>query len=319
MEINFEKILNTLELPIAIFDENDRIIYSNAQFQKVFAQMEQNLTLEELKNHFPQYTFGLKQSENLKILTIKENQGSLDEAYSEFVSTVSHELRTPLTSIRGFADTMQNSYDRLEKAQIVKFLGIIKDQSNRLIKLVENLLSISKMQAQKENFIYKSIQIKDQIAQILPILQKQYPSHKFLLKTSGFIPPILADENKFQQILINLLDNAAKYSPPDSNVKIQITDCDNMVSIKIKDEGSGIAEKDFDKIFEKFVRIENHLTQKAQGSGLGLYIVKNLIEKMGGKISLISSQTPPTGTEFTITLPVANYTAQSGKKLKENR
>lgn len=153
MEINFEKILNTLELSIAIFDENDRIIYSNAQFQKVFAQMEQNLTLEELKNHFPQYTFGLKQSENLKILTIKENQGSLDEAYSEFVSTVSHELRTPLTSIRGFADTMQNSYDRLEKAQIVKFLGIIKDQSNRLIKLVENLLSISKMQAQKENFI----------------------------------------------------------------------------------------------------------------------------------------------------------------------
>lgn len=296
MEINFEKILNTLEHPIAIFDENDRIIYSNAQFQKVFAQMEQNLTLEELKNNFPQYTFNAQQSENLKILTIKENQGSLEEAYSEFVSTVSHELRTPLTSIRGFADTMQNSYDRLEKAQIVKFLGIIKDQSNRLIKLVENLLSISKMQAQKENFIYKSIQIKDQIAQILPILQKQYPDHKFLLKTPEFMPPILADENKFQQILINLLDNAAKYSPPGSNVRIQIKDSDNMVSIKIKDGGSGIAEKDFDKIFEKFVRIENHLTQKAEGSGLGLYIVKNLIEKMGGKITLTSSQTPLTGT-----------------------
>lgn len=132
---------------------------------------------------------------------------------------------------------------------------------------MENLLSISKMQAQKENFIYKSIQIKDQIAQILPILQKQYPDHKFLLKTPEFMPPILADENKFQQILINLLDNAAKYSPPGSNVRIQIKDSDNMVSIKIKDGGSGIAEKDFDKIFEKFVRIENHLTQKAEGSG----------------------------------------------------
>ena len=314
MKIDFEEILNTINFPTAIFDEENRLVYANPAFQGHFQNIETGTKLEEIKNKLNNIPLQIKNAKNLKILTFDGSSENLEEAYSEFVSTVSHEL----TSIRGFADTMLGSYGRLEPAQILKFLGIIKDQSNRLIKLVENLLSISKMHSQKENFIYKSVQVKDQLAQILPILQKQYPSHRFVTENSGFLPAVLADENKFQQILINLLDNAAKYSPQGSTVTIKTADNDNMVSINIKDEGAGIAQEDCEKIFEKFVRIENHLTQKAEGSGLGLYIVKNLIEKMGGKISVKSSQTPPTGTIFKIELPAANYTAQSGKKLKEN-
>lgn len=319
MEINFEKILTNQKAPIAVFDENDKLIFSNLAFNKYFTKNIKTLTLKDLKSELSDFELDINKIDNLTILTIDNSSKKLEDAYTEFVSTVSHELRTPLTSIRGFSDTMISSYNRLEPEQILKFLGIIKDQSNRLIKLVENLLSVSKLHSQKDTLIYKSVQVKDQIAQILPILQKQYPLHKFIFNNTESAPPVLADENKFQQILINLLDNAAKYSPKGSAIQITIADCDNMVSVKIKDEGSGIAQNDYEKIFEKFVRIENHLTQKAEGSGLGLYIVKNLTEKMGGKISVNSTQTQPSGTEFNIMLPAANYTAQSGQKLKENR
>ncbi len=319
MEINYEKILNSLSCPVAVFDEDDRLVSANPAFFKHFPNLSGNITLKTIKSALPNTPINIEKSDNLQILTFCGPSENMEAAYTEFVSTVSHELRTPLTSIRGFAQTMISSYDRLETAQILKFLGIIKDQSNRLIKLVENLLSISKMQSQKENFVYKSLNINDLLAQILPILQKQYPSHKFSTEITRTTPLILADEDKLQQILINLIDNAAKYSPQGSTVQILTAGSGNSAHIEIKDQGAGIAPEDFDKIFEKFTRIENHLTQKTEGSGLGLYIVKNLVEKMGGKITLTSSTTPPAGTKFTLELPAADYAAQSGKKLKENQ
>ncbi len=228
-----------------------------------------------------------------------EKQNNLDQAHIDFISTVSHELRTPLTSIRGFADTLLTSYDRLTLEQREKFLNIIKDQSNRLINLVENLLTVSKMQSDKELMIYKSIDVQPFVDACVQMIKNQYKTHKYILNYEKNLPKIMVDTDKFQQILLNLIDNASKYSPENSTVWVSVSQNfnDNTVIISVKDEGIGIKEEDLDKIFNKFSRIDSPLTRKIQGNGLGLYITKTLVEKMNGKILVESNEN---GSKFDV-------------------
>lgn len=318
--VDFEKILDNLDDPIAVYDKNGTILHSNGAFDILNTDINALSSLKDkgiVRLNDSDYTVQKKQCDDVMLLLLKKEPKGLDETYSDFISTVSHELRTPLTSIRGFADTMLFSFDKLENTQIQKFLAIIKDQSNRLISLIENLLSIAKMQSEKENLVYKSVDVKTQIDRVLFIMKNQHKNHIFKFNCETKIPPALADENKFQQIMINLLDNAAKYSPKNSVIEISARECKSsgFLTINVKDNGEGICDSDQSKIFEKFMRVESHLTRKAQGSGLGLYIVKNLVEKMNGKISVESALN--TGSTFSLSLPVAGYTAQSDKKIME--
>lgn len=248
--------------------------------------------------------------------TTKSELNELEQAHLDFISTVSHELRTPLTSIRGFADTLLSSYDRLTPEQREKFLGIIKDQSNRLIKLVENLLTVSKMQSNKELLVYKTIDVQPFVESCIQMVKLQYKTHKYKCNYEKNLPKILIDTDKFQQILLNLLDNASKYSNDGSVVNIKVVQNynDNSISISIKDEGIGISKEDINKIFNKFSRIDSPLTRKIQGNGLGLYITKTLVEKMNGEISVQSSEK---GSEFTVKFKAATPEDSGLKKLKE--
>lgn len=225
------------------------------------------------------------------------------QSQHDFISTVSHELRTPLTSIRGFAQTMLSSWDMLDNDSKKQFLKIIEEQSNRLIKLVENVLAVSKVQS-KENYVYKSVSANSSIKAVIPIVQQQYKTHKIVTEFNEKLPPIVVDNNNFQQIIINLVENACKYSKQGSEVRIK-TDFapNNFVSIKIIDHGVGIKDDDKERIFEKFSRIDNPLTRKTQGSGLGLFITKSLTEKMNGQISFKNMEK---GTEFEIKFPQYN-------------
>lgn len=230
----------------------------------------------------------------------------------DFISTVSHELRTPLTSIRGFAQTMLASWDKLDDENKKKFIQIIEQQSNRLINLVENMLSVNKLQSFKDKLVYKNTNANSLIDPIVQIIKHQYPNHNFECEFNKKIPQILVDTDKFQQIMTNLIENAAKYSNEGTKITIK-TDfsCSpDFISIKIIDEGIGIKEEDFDKIFSKFSRLDNPLTRKVQGSGLGLYITKTLIKKMNGEIDVKSSDS---GTTFEVFLPVENIENQAAK------
>ena len=218
----------------------------------------------------------------------------------EFIATVSHEMRTPLTSIRGFSQTLLNSWDKIKDEDKKKFIGIIEDQSNRLIHLVENILSVSKMNA--GNQVLKQVDINACIKRVLPILEEQHKQNKFETKLSKENPIAYIDEDKFQQIMTNLIDNAGKYSEEEIIVSTEIQN--DTIKIKVQDFGVGIKEEDFDKIFQKFSRLENHLTSKTQGNGLGLYITKQLVENMGGKISFVSKFGE--GTTFEVDFPIYN-------------
>ncbi len=245
---------------------------------------------------------------------MKENERN----YEDFISTVSHELRTPLTSIRGFAQTMLASWDKLDDESKKKFLKIIEDQSNRLINLVENMLSATKLSLNKDNLILKEIYITPVVETVVQVVKSQYPDKKFTIAIDGKTPPILADKDKFTQIITNIIENAAKYGEENSTINIttNFSGCDNYISIKIQNTGIGIAEEDYEKIFTKFSRLDNPLTRKVQGSGLGLYITKNLTEKMDGKISVksIPDKDGKYLTTFEILMPAGDVEKQARAK-----
>lgn len=220
----------------------------------------------------------------------------------EIISTVSHEMRTPLTSIRGFSQTLLSSWDKIDDENKKKFIKIIEEQSNRLINLIENILSVSK--ENYEALVFKSADVNVLIEKVMPIIKEKYKTHQFILKLGQNIPNARLDEDKFQQIIMNLLDNAGKYSAEESQVFITTEYTGDNISIKIKDSGVGIKEEDIGKLFNKFSRIENHLTSKTQGNGLGLYITKFLVDKMDGSITVASEFGK--GTEFEIRFPVYN-------------
>lgn len=236
------------------------------------------------------------------------------QSYEDFISTVSHELRTPLTSIRGFAQTMLQSYDKLDDESKKKFLKIIEEQSNRLIHLIENMLKVQN----NEDFIFKTVNAKPLIEDVIQIVKQKYNEHHFVLNYNKKLPKILVDTDKFQQIMTNLVENGAKYSDKGTTITVtaDFAQKEDYITIKVTDEGIGINEEDFDKIFEKFSRIDNPLTRKVQGSGLGLYITKMLVTKMNGEIKVQSSNK---GTTFELNIPSENIERQAREKCSPTR
>lgn len=234
--------------------------------------------------------------------------------YEDFISTVSHELRTPLTSIRGFSQTMLASWDKLDDESKKKFLKIIVEQSNRLINLVENMLSVTKLQGAKENLIYKEVSIKPVVEMIASIVKNQYKDKSFKVDINSKVPNILVDKDKFQQIMTNLMENAAKYGDEGSVIEVRAAYVPENVCIEVINSGIEIPKEDYEKIFTKFSRIDNPLTRKVQGSGLGLYITKSLVEKMGGKIFVTSGNGI---TKFSVSMPAGNIERQAREKCKQ--
>ena len=234
--------------------------------------------------------------------------------YEDFISTVSHELRTPLTSIRGFSQTMLASWDKLDDESKKRFLQIIVEQSNRLINLVENMLSVTKLHNTKDNLIFKEIQIKPIVEMIVSIVKSQYKDKSFKIDILSNIPAILVDKDKFQQIMTNLIENAAKYGDKNSMIEVKANYLSDSVYIDVINRGIEIPKEDYEKIFTKFSRIDNPLTRKVQGSGLGLYITKNLVEKMDGEIFVKSDNGL---TTFTVKFPAANIERQAREICKQ--
>ena len=232
-----------------------------------------------------------------------------DKLQQDFISTVSHELRTPLTSIRGFSQTMLNSWDKLDDESKKKFLKIIEEQSNRLIHLVENILSVSKLQNNSEKFQLREVNPLNIIDTVITIISAQYKNHTFTVNSTKNLPSILADSDKFQQIMTNLIENGAKYSFDNTEIITDLSVNGDFVSIKVTDTGHEISPDDYDKIFEKFSRLDNPLTREVQGNGLGLYITKNLTEGMNGKIRVNSENNK---TTFEVMFPI--YSIERGLK-----
>ena len=215
---------------------------------------------------------------------------------------------------------MLSSWDKLDDDNKKKFIKIIEEQSNRLIHLVENMLAVTKIKSGSV-VVYNEVDIKPVIEQTVTIVKNQYPSQNFELTIKNNLPKIFADKDKFQQIMTNLIENSAKYSPDSTTTKISATAIMDNVEIKVSNIGIGINKDDYEKIFTKFSRIDNPLTRKVQGSGLGLFITKNLTEKMGGSIYVesvpLGDNSGMSNITFVLHMPVKSIEEQA--KIKCNR
>lgn len=231
---------------------------------------------------------------------------NLDRAQIEFVSTVSHELRTPLTSIKGFIETLLRAGDKLTEESKKKYITIVKEQADRLIRLVEDLLAVSRLESQSQQLTVRALDLENYINKVCDSLGSKALKHKVVKNIEQGIPNIWADADRLEQILTNLIDNAIKYSPQSSIVTINVSSLINDQNIKDKlkieviDQGVGIAKGDLQKIFTKFGRLDNPLTRQTEGTGLGLFITKSLVLALKGEINVSSK---PGETAFTAILP----------------
>jgi two-component system, OmpR family, phosphate regulon sensor histidine kinase PhoR len=223
----------------------------------------------------------------------------------DFVSTVSHELRTPLTSIKGFAETLINSGDKVKAEDRTRFLKIIKQQADHLTRLVEDLLFVSRLDNQKIHLVVREIEIKKYIDKVCEALSTQAASRVFLYSFPPGLPRAMADSDRLEQILSNLISNAIKYSPDNTQITLSagLSEDKKMIKVSITDQGVGITADNHEVIFNRFSRLDNPLTRETKGTGLGLYITKSLVHSMNGEIFL--ENTNPKETTFSFTLPVS--------------
>ncbi len=217
------------------------------------------------------------------------------------MSTVSHEFKSPLTSIRQLAEMLVHSrVPSPEKRQ--KYYTTILQQSERLSHLIENILDFSKMEEGQKAFRFEKANIVSLVREVVGFFENHLADKGFKISlfVDGSIPEIVFDKEAMEQVMHNLLDNACKYSGDSKTVDVYISTKGNKVVISVKDFGIGIRKEDQDKIFSRFYRGGEELTQTVKGSGIGLTIVRQIVKAHFGKIYVESS--PGKGSMFIILL-----------------
>jgi two-component system phosphate regulon sensor histidine kinase PhoR len=229
---------------------------------------------------------------------------SVERMKGEFVSTVSHELRTPLTSIKGFIRTLlddtEGYYDREMQTE---FYRIIDTECDRLVRLISDLLNLSRIESGRSlELVLVEVDLARLINRAVETQRSYTSSHEFEVIVDDDLPHITADQDKVEQMLTNLLSNAIKYSPDGGTITIRARSLGENVSVSIADQGLGIPPEHLGKLFTRFHRVDSRDTRKQYGTGIGLYLVKHLVEAHKGEITVAS--TLGTGSTFTFVLPV---------------
>jgi signal transduction histidine kinase len=228
-----------------------------------------------------------------------------DQAKSEFVSFVAHELRTPMTSIRGYADALAQGMCGPLEGQQAQFIQTICSNAERMQVLVSDLLDISRIETGHLQLEIQETDLTSALKEALQATQRQIQarSQQLTVKIPQDLPPVRADPARLTQILTNLLSNAHKYTPDGGRIGVQAWSQNGYVHCAVSDTGVGISPEDQTRLFTKFFRAEDPAVREMPGTGLGLCIVKNLVEIQGGEIHVKSEIGK--GTTFAFTMPAA--------------
>ena len=225
----------------------------------------------------------------------------LDNMQKELVADVSHELKTPITSIMGYADTLlEGGYD--EETQ-TKFLNVIASESRRMARLVTDLLTLSRYDSNKKKTRKETFDLGElvKMCQEKLAIEIKKKGHKVNSFVTADVPPVYADKDDIERVVLNILTNSIKYTPDNGEIKIYVGFVYNDAYIKIFDNGIGIPEDDLSRIFERFYRVDKARTREMGGTGLGLSIAKEILDKNGGSIDIKSKVGE--GTEVVIRIP----------------
>ena len=334
LDINNSVFLHMTDGIIA-FDRDGKIILINpaakklmnilpehTTFEDIFGKLHLNINLEkiiylenwtnteerfQIEDRFVNTYFAPFKKENDRtvgvIVVIQDitEHVKLDNMRKEFIADVSHELKTPITSIMGYSDTLiESEYD---KEMQTKFLGVISTEARRMAKLVTDLLSLSrfdqgKMEVKKEEFDLGALVKRCQDKLQIELDKKNIGVECFV---TANVPNVYAEKDGIERVVINILTNSIKYTDENGSIKIYVGFVYNDAYIKIIDNGIGIPEDDLKRIFERFYRVDKARTRKMGGSGLGLSIAKEILDRNQGTIDIKSEYGK--GTEVVIRIP----------------
>ena len=278
---------------------------------------EEELTIEEVRDILDEasqvvvYSHRLEQkSRELEAATAElraanERLKELDRLKDDFVSTVTHELRTPLTSIRAFTEILLDDPE-VELNQRKKFLGIITKETERLTRLINQVLDLAKIESGKAEWAQAPVDMKDVISDTLSAMGQVFKEKNIdvVARLPDKVSPVTADLDRMIQVMLNLLSNAAKFcDPTHGRIEITLVEKSGSLQVEVRDNGRGISPEHQVEIFSKFHQVGDALTDKPHGSGLGLHISRQIIEHFGGRLWVDSDL--GCGASFSFSVPVS--------------
>lgn len=239
----------------------------------------------------------------------------LEQARSDFVSMVSHELRTPLTSIKAYVDTLLRDDVQFDEEARKRFVQVIARETERMIRLINDLLNLSRMEAGRLELKVTFVDLPDLVRRAVGRAGSYTEKHEVTLDLPEEIPPVLAEPEKLEQVVLNLIANAVKYSPPASEVRVSVRKLNDRAEVTVADSGIGIPEDQLPYVFDKYHQVDRTGSLAARGSGLGLYVSKTIVEAHGGRIWAESKEAAGTTVHFTV--PLASPDWLPGKPGKQ--
>ena len=321
-------IISSIQEGLLVFDKHGKIVLSNDSFKKIIEESDiedkyyweavrvpqfsdlikkvteegRNYVAEELpiqdKFFICSVTFLESREETVVILSDITEMKNVEKIKKDFVVNVSHELRTPLTAIKGFVETLEESVEEESR----NYVEIIKRNTDRLINIVKDLLVLSELEEKGTTLELEKVHLKEMIERILKIFEPGMKEKGLGLELhfEDTTPLIMADAFKLEQALINLIDNAVKYTEQ-GTIAISLKHLDKQVMIEITDTGIGIPEEHISRLFERFYVVDKSRSKRLGGTGLGLSIVKHIVLLHNGTLQVKSL--PSQGTTFSISLP----------------
>jgi two-component system phosphate regulon sensor histidine kinase PhoR len=222
----------------------------------------------------------------------------------QFVDTATHELRTPLANIKAYAETLALA-DVIDIEQQKQFLNTINSEATRLARFVDDLLSVSSMELGSLSLNKQTTDLRRMLNEVLAKIRPQVEEKRLALEVTlpEKMPEPEMDKDKIATVLVNLLGNAVKYTPPNGRVAFRVNITDKHIEVSVTDTGVGIAADELEKVFEKFYRSSDPRVQEQTGTGLGLALSQEVVRLHGGKITVESELNK--GSTFTMTLPLA--------------
>ena len=227
-----------------------------------------------------------------------------EEMRKEFVANVSHELRTPLTNIRSYAETLRDTGD--VPAEVSRsFLDIIIGETDRMTHIVQDLLTLSRLDSGQSELHMTRFHFGNAIDSVCRAVELDAQRHGHILERlyhAQELPMIVADQDRLEQVMMNVIGNSIKYTPDGGHISVSAGSTEDQVWMEVSDNGIGIPKQDWYRIFDRFYRVDKARSRESGGTGLGLSIARELVERHGGTIGLVDHQGP--GTTVRIVLPI---------------
>ncbi len=287
----------------------DKMLTVSDEFEELFLSRNNNAVIRYKTTNLSSE----KTAEQGRVTVIQDisDLKKLEQMRTQFVANVSHELKTPLTSIKGFAETLRDVEDPVVRE---KFLGIIDAESDRLKRLIDDILSLSSIESMEslKGSVVDAAEITIDSLQILEVQARDKNIDLSLIIRGQ--PEFTGDDDMFRQLVINLADNAIKYTEANGKVKVRLEEQDEFIVLTVQDTGIGISQEDLPRLFERFYRVDKSRNRAMGGTGLGLAIVKHITKAFGGTIQVDSKVGK--GTSFTITLPAHRTQRDAGTGIR---